>query len=58
MRQFGTVKMVYMGVVPVAVMQAAVGAGHYHPGQIARNNKYLFKKGTRSICSTCPTARS
>ena len=38
--------MVYMGVVPVTVMQAGVGKGHYNPGQIARNNKYLFKKGT------------
>ena len=28
-------------------MQAAVGQGHYHPGQIHRNNAYLFKKGTR-----------
>ena len=45
-RQFGPVKMAYMGVVPVAVMKKAVGAGHYHPGQITRNNKYLFKKGT------------
>ena len=45
-REFGTVKMAYMGVVPVAVMKAAVGAGHYHPGQISRNNKYLFKKGS------------
>jgi hypothetical protein len=44
--QFGPVKMVYMGVVPVEVMKAGVGAGHYHPGQIARDNKYLFKKGT------------
>ncbi len=38
--------MVYMGVVPVAVMKKAVGAGHYHPGQINRSNKYLFKTGT------------
>ena len=38
-QQFGPVKMVYMGVVPVSVMKAAVGAGHYHPGQISRNNK-------------------
>ena len=45
-RQFGPVKMAWMGVVPVAVMKKAVGAGHYHPGQISRNNKYLFKKGS------------
>ncbi len=42
-RQFGPVKMVYMGVVPVAVMKKAVGMGHYHPGQINRSNKYLYK---------------
>ena len=46
-RQFGPVKMVWMGVVPVEVMKKAVGAGHYHPGQIHRSNKYLYKKGTR-----------
>ena len=46
-KQFGPVKMVWMGVVPVEAMQAAVGAGHYHPGQIHRNNAYLFKKGTQ-----------
>jgi len=45
-KQFGPVKMAYMGVVPVEVMKAAVGAGHYHPGQINRSNKYLYKKGT------------
>lgn len=45
-RQFGPVKMLYMGVVPVEVMKKAVGAGHYHPGQINRSNKYLFKAGT------------
>jgi len=45
-KQFGPVKMAYMGVVPVEVMKKAVGAGHYHPGQINRSNKYLYKKGT------------
>jgi hypothetical protein len=45
-RQFGPVKMVWMGVVPVKAMEAAVGKGSYHPDQIYRNNKYLFKKGT------------
>ncbi len=45
-RQFGPVNMVYMGVVPVEVMKKAVGAGHYHPGEINRSNKYLFKTGT------------
>jgi hypothetical protein len=45
-RQFGPVKMAWMGVVPVKAMEAAVGKGSYHPDQIYRNNKYLFKKGT------------
>lgn len=45
-RQFGPVKMAYMGVVPVEVMKKGVGKGHYHPGQINRSNKYLFKTGT------------
>jgi hypothetical protein len=45
-KQFGPVNMAYMGVVPVEVMKQAVGAGHYHPGQIARSNKYVYKKGT------------
>jgi hypothetical protein len=45
-QQFGPVKMVYMGVVPVEVVKQAVGAGHYHPGQISRSNKYLYKKGS------------
>jgi hypothetical protein len=45
-RQFGPVKMVWMGVVPVAAMKKAVGMGHYHPGQIHRSNKYLYKTGT------------
>src|SRR6266487_140439 len=36
-RQFGPVKMVLMGVVPVEAMEKAVGKGHYHPGQIHRN---------------------
>jgi hypothetical protein len=46
-RQFGSVKMVWMAVVPVEAMEKGVGAGHYHPGQIRRNNKYLYKKGTQ-----------
>ena len=46
-RQFGPVKMVYMGVVPVEAMKKAVGEGHYHPGQIHRSNKYLYKTGTQ-----------
>jgi hypothetical protein len=46
-RQFGPVKFAWMGVVPVEAMQKAVGAGHYNPGQIHRNNAYLFKKGSR-----------
>lgn len=46
-RQFGPVKMVWMGVVPVETMEKGVGKGHYHPGQIHRNNSYRFKKGTR-----------
>jgi hypothetical protein len=45
-RQFGPVKMVWMGVVGAEEMKKGVGQGHYHPGQIARNNKYLYKKGT------------
>jgi hypothetical protein len=46
-RQFGPVKMVWMGVVPVEVMEAGVGKSHYHPGQIHRINAYVFKKGSR-----------
>ncbi|MGA7411253.1 MAG: hypothetical protein WBW33_12255 [Bryobacteraceae bacterium] len=46
-RKFGPVKMAWMGVVPVEAMKAAVGQGHYHPGQIHRNNAYLYKKGTQ-----------
>jgi hypothetical protein len=56
-KQFGPVKMAYMGVVPVAVMKQAVGAGHYHPGQISRNNKYLFKKGTTAYLLDMPDGK-
>ncbi|WP_295448766.1 hypothetical protein [uncultured Thiodictyon sp.] len=56
-RQFGPVKMAYMGVVPVEVMKKAVGAGHYHPGPISRNNKYLFKKGTRVYLLDLPDGK-
>ena len=56
-RQFGPVKMVWMGVVPVAVMKKAVGKGHYHPGQIHRSNKYLYKKGTRVYLLDMPDGK-
>jgi hypothetical protein len=56
-RQFGPVKFVWMGVVPVEAMQAAVGKGHYHPGQIHRNNKYLYKKGTRVYLLDMPEGK-
>lgn len=45
-RNFGPVKFAWMGIVPVEVMKKAVGAGHYHPGQITRDDTYLYKKGT------------
>ena len=38
-RQFGPVNFVWMGVVPLQTMEKAVGAGHYNPGQIHRNNE-------------------
>jgi hypothetical protein len=44
-QQFGSVNMVWMGVVPLQIMKKAVGAGHYNPGQIHRNNQYTYKKG-------------
>lgn len=44
---FGPVKMAWMAVVPMVEMKKAVGDGHYHPSQIYRNNKFLYKKGTR-----------
>jgi len=46
-RQFGPVKFAWMGNVPVEVMKKAVGEGHYNPGQIHRQNTYLYKKGSR-----------
>ena len=49
--------MAYMGVVPVEVMKEAVGAGHYHPGQIHRDNKYLFKKGTQVYLLDMPDGK-
>ena len=46
-RQFGPVKFLWMAAVPAEAMKAAVGQGHYHPGQITREDKYLYKKGSR-----------
>ncbi len=46
-RQFGPVKFLWMAAVPAAAMKAAVGQGHYHPGEITRQDTYLYKKGTR-----------
>ena len=46
-RKFGPVKFLWMAAVPAAAMKAAVGQGHYHPGQITREDKYLYKKGSR-----------
>ncbi len=46
-RKFGPVKFLWMAAVPAEAMKAAVGQGHYHPGQITRQNTYLYKKGTR-----------
>jgi hypothetical protein len=46
-RQFGPVKFAWMGNVPMEAMKKAVGAGHYNPGQIHRQNTYLYKKGSR-----------
>jgi hypothetical protein len=48
-RKFGPVKFLWMAAVPAAAMKAAVGAGHYHPGEITRQDTYLYKKGTR-VC--------
>jgi hypothetical protein len=45
-RQFGPVKFAWMAVVGAEAMEAGVGKGHYHPGQIYRYNTFLFKKGT------------
>ena len=50
--------MAYMGVVPVEIMKKAVGAGHYHPGQIHRSNKYLYKKGTRVYLLDTPDGKT
>jgi hypothetical protein len=46
-RKFGPVKFAWMGNVPVEVMKKAVGEGHYNPGQIHRQDTYLYKKGSR-----------
>jgi hypothetical protein len=46
-RKFGPVKFAWMAAVPAEAMQKAVGQGHYHPGQITRQDKYLYKKGSR-----------
>src|SRR4029450_4499353 len=45
-RQFGPVKFAWVAVVGAEAMEAGVGKGHYHPGQIYRYNTFLFKKGT------------
>jgi hypothetical protein len=45
LRDFEGVEASWMGVVPVEVMKKAVGRGHYHPGQIRRNNTFKFDKG-------------
>jgi hypothetical protein len=46
-RKFGPVKFLWMAAVPAAAMKAAVGQRHYHPGEITRQDTYLYKKGTR-----------
>ena len=57
-RQFGSVNMVWMGVVPLQDMKKAVGAGHYNPGQIHRNNQYVYKKGDTVYLLEMPDDKS
>lgn len=45
-KQFGPVKMVWMGVIPYIAMTEAVGHSSYNPGQIHRNNSFVYNKGT------------
>jgi hypothetical protein len=46
-KQFGPVKFAWEGVVgPADEMEKAVGKGHYHPGNIYRNDTMLWKKGS------------
>ena len=44
-RTFGSIKMTWMGVVPVEELEKGVTKGHYVPGYIFRDNQYTFKKG-------------
>lgn len=46
-KQFGPVKMVWMGVIPYKAMTSAVGESSYNPGQIYRKNIYVYNKGSR-----------
>jgi len=57
-RQFGPIKMVYVGVVPVDAIKQAAGAGHYQPAPISRNYKYLFKKGTQVYLLDTPDGKA
>ena len=56
-RMFGSVKMVWMAVVPTATMKKAVGKGSYHPAQIYRKNKFLYKKGNRVYLLDMPDGK-
>ena len=45
-RDFEGVNAAWMGVVGAEVAAAAVGGGHYHPGQIFRQSAFKFNKGS------------
>ncbi len=56
-RMFGPVKMAWMAVVPTEAMKKAVGKGSYNPAEIYRNNKFLYKKGTRVYLLDMPDGK-
>ena len=45
-RQFGPVKMAWMGVEPLETLEKATFKGHYHPGNIYRDNMFKYNRGT------------
>jgi hypothetical protein len=53
-REFGGIKMSWMGVVDVATLQKAILGGNYFPGYIHRDNSYTYKKGSEVYLLDAP----
>jgi hypothetical protein len=53
-REFGGIKMTWMGVVDVATLQKAIIGGNYSPGYIHRDNSYTYKTGSEVYLLDAP----